>query len=1511
MVNLKQLQLSLLAVLTMALPASAQRVFQSARPQSVVMKMSPADRLRTEADFRLSYPHLFNRLSHRPDQTVTPGMRLVPTAADEQPVRVLKAAELPTEMWGAVAWANNWSQSYYDFCVAAFDPTSPVALSKQGSVDDRIGDRGTAVVNGKYYAMTADFTLAAYGYVYAQLYVYDTDTWQPLAKSDDGLQNAYTITDYSLIALETAQAQDGTVYGEFYSADLNAREWGIIDYEKQTRTTIGPAQREYIALGVTSQNRLYGIALDGNLYEISTTDGTETLIGHTGVKTIVNNDNQFYTQSGEIDPKTNTFYWEHINVNTARSALYTVDLATGHATYVADLPNSTWLYGLLVPQPSAEADAPARAANLEASFVDASTTGTISFTAPSATYAGQPLSGLLDYQVLVGNTVLATGQVEAGTKATATVTAPEGDVQFTVVTSNAVGLSPRAKLSHWVGFDVPRPATDVRLNVSGQDATVSWTAPTEGVHGAYMGQLTYDVYRSVLFEDTVLVAQNHTATTLSTRIPDGGLKTYTYIVYVNNGNRQSIGENSNGVISGSAIEPPYHEYFNSSDDFFKYTVKNYGDPDATWTYNDQLHCVWSYNVYGTDNDAWLITPFVHLQQGMAYTLSFHAMNGLPAPNDNTFEVLYGQGDDEKQYTALTATLCPPFAWTEYTTEFTAEADGAYKFAFHDNTVGHHYRILLDSISIVPNGQPTAPDSVTSLSLLPGERGALRAALVFKAPERSIGGSALTVVDSLFIERNDTLIATLREGYRPGQQLTFEDNSISTAGFYRYSIVACTAGEKGRMVKTQRMYIGLDVPADPQHVRLLDHQSCLHVTWDAISGRGVNGGFVDPATTNVEVNTIEYDTWGRTMPGQQMGLVTGATSLDIAMNTDEGQQDLQQYIIRSFNDAGSQGYVYTEGIITGQAYTLPYSESFAKGGASTFVWVEKGVIGPSTNLSDDNDGGCVYWTSMNRDADACLSLGKLSLAGATKPILTFAYYAHQAADPMQLKIQAYKPDGTLVDLQTFDLAEATAAGWMKGSVDLTSLKGERYVVLKFRPVCTVAASGEQGQIGIDNINIRDAKANDLAVEVTDYTRQATKGQTVGVDVKVTNYGQQPAANYTVNIYADGELADSRQADKALAPFTSQTYNFRLKTTSLHEADVMEVKAEVVSVVDEQADNDVATVPVTLETTIMPAPASISVSDGEQTGVDVSWTEPVAIPMSTTEDFERYDPWARTFGNWTLVDADKGFSCPFFSDQSNTTPLDYTQYAMAIFNPEAIFEGCTEANPFLAAHSGRQYACAIYQIDQKSNFINADNWLISPQLSGEAQTISFFVHNVVTTDGAYVEQFEVLASQTDSALGSFTKIGESNTLASGEWEEMAFSLPEGTRYFAIHHITDADNTFMFSIDDVTFRILSEAPVAYNVYRDGQLAATAKAGARLLWNDAERLADGLHVYAVTAVYADGSESAPVQASIETSGIRTTDNGQLAADDAVYDLQGRRIANAQMKKGVYIMGSQKIVKK
>ncbi|MBP3252268.1 MAG: hypothetical protein J6M25_06460 [Prevotella sp.] len=54
----------------------------------------------TKADFRPNYPHLFNRLSHRPDHA---GMCLVPTAEDEQSVRVLRAAELPTEMWGVVA----------------------------------------------------------------------------------------------------------------------------------------------------------------------------------------------------------------------------------------------------------------------------------------------------------------------------------------------------------------------------------------------------------------------------------------------------------------------------------------------------------------------------------------------------------------------------------------------------------------------------------------------------------------------------------------------------------------------------------------------------------------------------------------------------------------------------------------------------------------------------------------------------------------------------------------------------------------------------------------------------------------------------------------------------------------------------------------------------------------------------------------------------------------------------------------------------------------------------------------------------------------------------------------------------------------------------------------------------------------------------------------------------------------------------------------------------------------
>ena len=64
------------------------------------------------------------------------------------------------------------------------------------------------------------------------LYTYDLSTWK-------GTKT--TLDNFCLAALETAQAADGTVYGEFYdrTASKELYELGTVDYRTQTRTTFG------------------------------------------------------------------------------------------------------------------------------------------------------------------------------------------------------------------------------------------------------------------------------------------------------------------------------------------------------------------------------------------------------------------------------------------------------------------------------------------------------------------------------------------------------------------------------------------------------------------------------------------------------------------------------------------------------------------------------------------------------------------------------------------------------------------------------------------------------------------------------------------------------------------------------------------------------------------------------------------------------------------------------------------------------------------------------------------------------------------------------------------------------------------------------------------------------------------------------------------------------------------------------------------------------------------------
>ena len=225
------------------------------------------------------------------------------------------------------------------------------------------------------------------------------------------------------------------------------------------------------------------------------------------------------------------------------------------------------------------------------------------------------------------------------------------------------------------------------------------------------------------------------------------------------------------------------------------------------------------------------------------------------------------------------------------------------------------------------------------------------------------------------------------------------------------------------------------------------------------------------------------------------------------------------------------------------------------------------------------------------------------------------------------------------------------------------------------------------------------------------------------------------------------------------------------------------------------------------------------------------------------------------------------------------------------------------------------------------IDADNWLISPELTGKAQEISFWANNFNDTGTNsddepysydYPETFEVLYSTNGTNILNFTKIGDTYNKEGGKWQEYKVQLPEGAKYFAIHHnskkrLDDEDyimSPWLFQLDDITYAMTNLKVLSYNVYRDGELIGNTPS-TTYVDNSATT---GNHVYQVTTIYEGDLESAPVTHGA-TTGIDTLPTADNAANTVVgiYTIDGKKVQT--LAKGINIVkmkngSARKIVK-
>lgn len=1380
---------------------------------------------------------------------------------------VTASAQLTPEIWG-------WMYKYGDYtgCIS-FSADAPETIAKlKNTNSDAIGNAGSVIIDGKLHYIYANMTYASIGWAQAFYYRYDAATWTIE-------QSRTSITDYELIAYETAHDKvTGTVYGEFYNAAANGMEWGIIDYVAKTRTTIATAARQYVALGITRAGQLYGVATDGNLYKVDKATGEETLVGPTGL-TIYSS----YPNSGEIDQSDDTFYFSASTSGTAAS-LYKVDLATGVATKVGDFPSGKQIYGMMITGDLVDTAAPAAPTSLAADFANGSLTGNISFTVPTTTPVGEALTGNLTYKITANGTVVATGATTAGANESVSVTVEEGMVEFAVTVAANEKEGSAAKISHFIGFDTPEDVTGVALSIdaSGQ-ATLTWTEPAATLNGGYMGPLSYRIVR---YPEGIVVTEDATGSSYTETLTNEEMMFYYYGVTAVNGSKQSAevlspkrpyGTNGMGL--------PYEVTFRNDDEQVElFSVLDANGDGKTWVF-DNTNKVMRSTTGSVESDDWLFSPGFNFKAGYTYSIGVHAKTYL-ATYPTKLEVKAGKSMTPAGMTidVATATLDSyQYQWLQ--SDVTVEEDGVYYVGMHDISDTNGFSTFIDGMKIEIVSSPEAPDSVKNMQVVADEQGELKATLSFTAPTTAINGTTLTTLDKIEIMRDGTLIKTIDE-VAPGQQFTgIEDAEVDADGFKTYTVIAYGNDLKG-LRREQTVYIGVDVPSPVENIKAIDNQTSITLSWDEPAVIGQNGGRVIPSEVSYYVYAHDMIT--------KIG-TTDTNTFTIDSLTTDGTQHVALFYVRAYNKIGASGYWRPVRMMVGQPYALPFKESFAGGKAEHPSWTEGNVYITSINpaYAADDDGGSFALVTSSKGEKGSYNTGKIVLGNAVNPKLQFCYRGEPGRD-IVLKALIGKADATADELTEVRIADLQDNDWHQAKLSLADYADEPYVIVKL-----YVESNEDDRIMtlVDNIQVRDILEHDLAVTLT-APEQISVGNKVAVHVDVENLGDNEAKDFTLKLTCGSQVTEQTVED-AIPSLGKAGYDFEYQTSTLKsDGQQLQVKAELAYDIDLNTDNDVAEAAVALfDAQASPAEnLTVTGDNSKDNPVTLSWDAPANGQETVIDDFERYEDNLTTgIGDWTTTDLDHGEAAAL---SATTYGHEGEEFAFMTLNPSNL--GILGSYPVLAPHSGNQYLMAIAAYkDGAAQDVN--DWLISPQLPGKAQTVSFWAKNMSSP-----ETINVLYSSTDTSTDHFTTLN-SYTVEGSTWTKIEETLPEGSKYFAIQRTTAAANALMLMIDDVLMTRLDQ-PEAYRIYRDGELLATVSDATTYEDTDAT---EGEHQYALTAVYADGSESAPVYATATVvSGITVLTVGS-AIDAPVYDLQGRQVNPSAMTRGIYIINGKKVVKK
>lgn len=1414
----------------------------------------------------------------------------VPAASESRLPDLRFVAAMNQSLEWTSTGAANMQYAVYDLT-----PGADVCFNRLSKVESaKVADAGV-YYDGYYYTVKVPSN-CTYSNYYSVFRRYDTDTWQLEEINTFGTGTGNIAEDM------TVDYISGNVYAVGNNVYMGGvRELKKVDLATGEMTKVGSLGHTIHAIAADATGQLWGVGTPAgvssptNLYKIDKTTGEVSQVAQMDINLYTGSLSSltFDLRTGKLYFVAQTYTENEYYEREWTNGLFEINTSTGAADMVREFEYKEILAGLTMTD--SHPKAPQAVADLKFVFDEGSTVaGKVSCTLPELAYDGSRLDGTLRVTVTVdGEQVAEMSGLAPGKEYLSEALQLEAGRSHLVKVAcySGANKSVPSRIDVFAGTDTPAaPANlQVTVNESGDAIHLTWDA-AKSVNGGFIesAKLRYDV---TLMPDKKVIASDLAATELDYVFENRNMAVAQVRVTARIDDTAGPDAVSQIFVAGTPWPLPYLEAFNyAAEAVWPFTVIDANNDETEagfrWYFGPNQRAAWYYSsptmATGYADD-WLITPSIAFEPDKVYRLQFDTygyMGGV-----NTLEVALGSQPVVDKMTHKIHRC--KYETPGYSATQPLNVECLFMPAAGDARVGFHNvgdnsdHVFLDNIYISVYGTSAIPAAVGDLKAEVAGGGVK---LTFTTPRLTAGGEALTALSDVKIYRNNTdgeLLTTI-DAPAAGSPLEFVDRNYGS-GVKTYMVVASNASGAG-MFATVSINTYADVPRAVEKFTVTPRngwsEALLEWTYPS-SMTGVNGGALTEADLTYDLYRIVDNTTTLIAQGYS-GNSYYDTGCSAAMP--EGRRQVyMSYRIVPVTNGGSGTATTSSKLLMGLSYPLPFRESWAHQGQENFTWTQENCssssswfINSSTSYDpratcQDGDGGQVSFSGSRYGISSGDYVSpRIDVSSFANPKVTFHLYRSTDTNTQgsSVKIGFISDDaGRQILPAKYDVYH-TEDGWAEYTVDVP----EQYARSnRVSVVFSATTANYKGQVHLDNMSVTgEQPQKEIKAQRIVGGEKCLIGTSNSYDVEVANIGTAAVSGITVQLYADDrlvgteEIASLEAGQTALAPFTL-TPGLENNERPVH------LRGVVQSDEDGTDTNNTIEATVYLTAPMLPYVTEISGVSPDTQSARIVWQEATRYPHveTVTDDVESYTPFAiDNIGEWTTVDKDLQITT-MISLGSGALQWDNAgePQAFIVFNAPQ-----SGAGAVLKPRSGSQ--CFISFAARSQN----DDWLISPQLSGNAQTVSFYAKCAYTTD--LNERFEVWASPGSPDVSDFICISGDSPIAVtsyNNWTRYNFSLPEGTKFFAIRCVSSMQTGLM--IDDITYspRHADLELWGFNVYRDGEKITPSEVG------DYEYIDTGLefgskHSYAVTAVYDAGE-------SIFSPAVEVTIDGSSSIDSVTPD--------------------------